>query len=133
LEEEVREMRDATEIRSHVKSYYKKLFGAEPEGEVALGDRFWLEKGRLLDEESLELVKPFTIKELEEAFKDMDMNASPGPDGLPVGFYRVFWHEVKFMVLEMFQNLYRGELNLSRLNYGMISLIPKTKDATNIK
>lgn len=28
---------------------------------------------------------------------------------------------------------YRGELNLSRLNYGMISLIPKTKEANNIR
>jgi hypothetical protein len=37
------------------------------------------------------------------------------------------------MVLEMFQSLYRGELKLSRLNYGMISLIPKVKESNNIK
>jgi hypothetical protein len=54
-------------------------------------------------------------------------------DGLPVGFYREFWNEIKLIVLEMFHNLYRGELNLSRLNYGMISLIPKVKDASDIK
>jgi hypothetical protein len=70
---------------------------------------------------------------LEEALKDMDVNSAPGPDGLPVGFYREFWNEIKLIVLEMFHNLYRGELNLSRLNYGMISLIPKVKDASNIK
>jgi hypothetical protein len=63
----------------------------------------------------------------------MDVNASPGPDGLPVGFCREFWQEIKLVVLEMFQDLYRGELNLSRLNYGMISLIPKIKEANNIK
>jgi hypothetical protein len=33
----------------------------------------------------------------------------------------------------MFQSLYRGELNLSRLNYGMISLLPKIKEANNIR
>jgi hypothetical protein len=33
----------------------------------------------------------------------------------------------------MFQDLYRGELNLSRLNFGLISLIPKIKEANTIK
>jgi hypothetical protein len=36
-------------------------------------------------------------------------------------------------MLEMFRDLHRGTLNLSRLNYGMISLIPKTKEANNIR
>jgi hypothetical protein len=116
-----------------VESYYKELFGAEQDGGIELGEGFWLENGRLTDQEAQELIKPFTIKELEEALKDMDVNASPGPDGLPVGFYREFWQEIKFVVLEMFQDLYSGELNLSRLNYGMISLIPKLKEANKIK
>ena len=33
----------------------------------------------------------------------------------------------------MFQDCHRGDFNISRLNYGMISLIPKLKDANNIK
>jgi hypothetical protein len=36
-------------------------------------------------------------------------------------------------MLEIFQELFRGELNLNRLNYGMITLIPKLKEANNIK
>jgi hypothetical protein len=35
--------------------------------------------------------------------------------------------------MEMFQKFYLGELNLSRLSYGLISLIPKLKEANNIK
>jgi hypothetical protein len=89
-----------------------------------------VEKGSLSDEEAL--IKSFTIKELEYALKDMDINASPRPDGLSVGFYREFWQQIKNVVLEMFQDLYTGELNLKRLNYGMISLIPKLKEANNI-
>jgi hypothetical protein len=63
----------------------------------------------------------------------MDINAAPGPDGLPVGFYREFCQEIKSILLEMFQDLYRGNMNLKRLNYGMISLIPKLKEANNIR
>jgi hypothetical protein len=33
----------------------------------------------------------------------------------------------------MFGKFYNGELNLSRLNYGLISLIPKLKKVNNIK
>jgi hypothetical protein len=29
--------------------------------------------------------------------------------------------------MEMFGKFYRGELNITRLNYGLISLIPKIK------
>jgi hypothetical protein len=50
----------------------------------------------------------------------MEVNSAPGPDGLPIGFYREFWAELKPLVLEMFNDFFRGELNLSRLNYGMI-------------
>jgi hypothetical protein len=106
LEDGGREIRDPTEIRNHVESYYKELFKVEPGGGIELGEGFWGENGRLTDEEAQELIKPFTSKELEDALKDMDVNASPGPDGLPVGFYREFWKEIKSVVLEMFQNLY---------------------------
>jgi hypothetical protein len=36
-------------------------------------------------------------------------------------------------VLEMFGKFHREELNISRLNYGLISLISKLKEANNIK
>jgi hypothetical protein len=107
LEEGDREIRDPREIRDHVEKYYKDLFGAEMEGSIELGDNFWAEDGRLSEIEAGELIRPFTIKELEEALKDMDVNSAPGPDGLPVGFYREFWNELKIIVLEMFQCLYR--------------------------
>jgi hypothetical protein len=37
------------------------------------------------------------------------------------------------MIFEMFNKLHSEELNMSRMNYGLITLIPKLKDANNIK
>jgi hypothetical protein len=48
---------------------------------------------KLLAQEAQELIKPFTLTELEEALKNMDANASPGPEGLSVGFYKEFWSD----------------------------------------
>jgi hypothetical protein len=45
LEDEGREIRDPAEIRSHIESYYKDLFGAEPEGGVTLGGSSGWRKG----------------------------------------------------------------------------------------
>jgi hypothetical protein len=44
------EIRDPQAIRTHVDNFYKNLFGSETEGEIQLGDNFWSEDGRLLDE-----------------------------------------------------------------------------------
>jgi hypothetical protein len=45
----------------------------------------------------------------------------------------MFLDKIKSLVLEMFEKFHRGELNISKLNYGLISLIPKLKEANNIK
>jgi hypothetical protein len=127
------EIRDLEAIRTHVENFYKDLFGPETEGEIQLGENLWMDEGRLMEEEALDLVRPFTLKEIEDAMMDMDTTAAPGPDGLPVGFYRAFWPELKNLFLEMFQEFHSGGLKLCRLNYGMISLIPKLKEANNIK
>jgi hypothetical protein len=102
-------------------------------GEIKLGDNFWGSECTLSQDEAVELIKPFSLKEIEIALKEMDCNSAPGPDGFPVGFYRVFWDDLKLLVLEMFNGLHRGDLNLRRLNFGMISLIPKLKETNNIR
>jgi hypothetical protein len=63
----------------------------------------------------------------------MSSNSTPDPDGLSTAFYKALWDKVKDHVMEMFGNFHKGELNLSRLNYGLISLIPKLKEANNVK
>jgi hypothetical protein len=132
LESDQGEIRDEVELKNHIENYYKTLFGRES-GNIQMGENMWAEHGKLTDEEALNLMRPFTMKELEEALKDMDPSSAPGPDGLGVGFYLAFWDQTKDTMLEMFQALHREELNLRRLNYGLISLIPKMKEANNIK
>jgi hypothetical protein len=63
----------------------------------------------------------------------MRKNSALGPDGIPVDFYKCFWEQVNGPELETYKKFHRGELNLSRLNYGPISLIPKLKETNNIK
>ena len=40
---------------------------------------------------------------------------------------------IKGDLLAMFDDFYKGKLDIKRLNYGVITLMPKVKEANNIK
>jgi hypothetical protein len=98
-----------------------------------LEENFWEGEGALSEHEAENLIMPFSKQEIKLALDEMKSNSAPGPDGLLIEFYKCFWNQVKGRVMEMFQKFFLENLNLSRLNYGLISLIPKLKEANNIK
>jgi hypothetical protein len=63
----------------------------------------------------------------------MEHNKAPGPDGFPAEFYQIFWDTIKKDLLELFEELHAGQLELFRINFGEIILIPKVNDAERIQ
>ena len=84
-------------------------------------------------EDNILLTRPFTMTELEEAVREMKTNTAPGPDGFLTSFFKNFWGQVRDIILEMLQLLHREQLNIARLNYGIIVLLPKINRANQIK
>ena len=76
-------------------------------------------------EDMEELVKPFTTVEVEKAVFGMKHNKAPGPDGLPIEFYQKFWKLISKDVMDLFSDFYKGSLDISRFNYGIVTLLPK--------
>ena len=76
-------------------------------------------------EDNIWLTRPFTLTELEAAAKEMKTNTAPGPDGFSTSFFKNFWGQVREIILEILQLLHREQLNIARLNYGIIVLLPK--------
>ena len=67
-------------------------------------------------------------KECLEAFKNMDSSKTPGTDGLPAEFYKVFWKDIcSFLVSALNYAFDSGRLSVTQRR-GIITLIPK-KDA----
>src|SRR4029079_4349786 len=58
---------------------------------------------------------------------------APGPDGFSVEFFKEFLPQMKEVVKEMLDDRHAGHLDLWRLNYGVIILLPKLKLPNNIK
>jgi hypothetical protein len=100
---------------------------------MGLKEDTWTTEGRISVDDCIELVKLFSMEEIENAIKHTKTNTAPGPDGFLVQFYKTFWPKVKELLKEMLDDMATGRLNLGRLNYGVIILIPKIKDANTIR
>lgn len=127
------EISDPQDIKKHIYDFYKSLFGTEQAPKIFLSQEIWSNRGRLEEGDNEQLPKPFSMEEIEEALKGMKTNISPGPDGLPVSFYKQFWPQLKDQIKEMLDLLFEDKLDMWRLNYGVITLIPKVVDANTIK
>jgi membrane-bound lytic murein transglycosylase MltF len=62
----------------------------------------------------------------------METNKVVGPDSIPIEFYQKCWEIIKHDIIEMFNN-FRGELDVSRMNYGVITLLPKVAYVERIR
>jgi len=63
----------------------------------------------------------------------MEKNKATGPDKIPIEFYQHCWEIIKEDILEMFGDFHSGKLDVSRLNYGIITLLPKVHEAEKIQ
>jgi hypothetical protein len=73
------------------------------------------------------------MKELEVAVQDMKAGSAPGPNGFNITFFKKPWHLIKEEIWCMVEDFNKNCLDLKRLNYGVITLVPKMKEANTIK
>lgn len=79
------------------------------------------------------LTKPFSEEEIKEAIFSCYLEGAPGLDGLSFLFYQKFWDIIKKDILALFDDFYKGCLDIYRLNFALVTLIPKVNDACNMK
>jgi hypothetical protein len=63
----------------------------------------------------------------------MEHNRALGPDGFPMEFFQVFWSVIKNNLLALFEEFHKGDLSLFSLNFGIVILLPKCRDAEIIQ
>ena len=67
------------------------------------------------------------------SFSPWKKNIAPGPDHIPIEFYQACWEIIKEDIMDMSLEFGNHNLDLGRLNYGIITLIPKLKEASIIQ
>jgi hypothetical protein len=109
------------------------LFGPSESPIFSLEPDCWAPNEKITEEENTQLIKPFSEDEIKKVIKSMKKNTAPGPDHMPVEFYQSCWEIIKEDFMEMMQEFWGHELDIDRLNYGVITLLPKLKEAAKIQ
>jgi hypothetical protein len=103
---------------------YKDLFKKENRHEIQLAAEFWKESEKVTNEENNALTTPFIELEMKEAVLSCYADGATGSDGISFLFYHKFWDVLQKEVVNMFNDFFRGKLDLYRLNFAMLTLIP---------
>jgi len=119
-------------LLKHATEYYAELFVSEPHFNINLDPAIWENTYKITDSDNSILCKPFSEEEIKEALFQMEKNKAPGHDKIPIEFYQVCWGIVKKDIMQLFADFHKGEIDISRMNYGIITLLPKITDACKI-
>ena len=122
---------DEKEILNEIGGFYENLYKEDKcerdiisKTEKIIND---LTIPKITETEQKECDRSFTEKEIGNAVKTMKNGSSPGYDGIPIEFYKIFWNEIKSSLIASFEYSY----DLTELSYsqrkGIISLLHKGK------
>jgi hypothetical protein len=121
---------DFVSINKIVSSYYKDLFGPSVYSSINVSN---LNMNQLSDIDRSLLTAPFNINEVKKVVFEMKHNSAPGPDGFPAEFFQKFWELIHMDIWNLFKDFYEGNLDIERLNYGMVTLLPKVDNVVDMK
>lgn len=109
------------ELVNYITLFYKELFGHSKENTMNfdMGGA-----STVSEEDKARLIQPFSLEEIKTVVFDLKHNKAPGE------FYAKFWDLIKLDILDLLHDFHKGILDVERLNFGIITLVPKTKDAS---
>jgi len=116
----------------HASEYYAELFRPGEEHDIHLDNSLWADLEQVTELDDSLLCAPFS-EEVKEAHFQMEKNKAAGPDKIPIEFYQTCWGFIKDDVMQLFHDFHEGNADISRLNYGIITLLPKVHDASKIQ
>ena len=66
-----------------------------------------------------------TVSECLGVLKTKESNKSPGSDGFPAEFYKVFWNDISVLIVNSINcSFQKGQLSVTQ-RQGIIALLPK--------
>ena len=74
-----------------------------------------------------------SLKDCEEEINAMKINKSPGLDGLPVEFYRIFWNQIKYNFYCAVVEIYKSGYMAPSMRTAVLSLLFKKEDRQLMK
>ena len=119
------------EILNQCESFYRNLYSSHMNiNDTYVNDMFFDENNTkvLNPDEQISCEGLLTKEECLQALKSTETNKTPGSDGIPAEFYKVFWNDLSDLLVNSINFAYQtGQFSVTQRR-GIIKLIPK-KDA----
>ena len=117
------------EILAECKSFYQQLYTSRKNVRYSSAAFFQPDNGTKLNDEQQKICEGLLTKqECVEALKNMDPGKTPGTDGFPAEFYKVFWTDISTPLVASLNFAFNNGCMSITQRRGIIKLIP-TKDA----
>ena len=119
---------DQKEILNEFKLFYQKLFKSnENQTEYTNLENLMgsISINKLTDAQAISLEGDLKIEELNVALKNMKNGKTPGIDGLPAEFLKVFWNKIKFWILRALNYSFKSGTMPLTLRQCIITCLPK--------
>ena len=110
-------------FESFYRSLYSRAVCDELEQTNLLDDTDVRDEQKIKDDSSF-----FTRENLQATVGDFKNNKTPGPDGLPVEFYKVFFPEIYDILLDIFNDVILNNNKPSSMQCAVTVLLPKGGD-----
>ena len=124
-------LRDQTKILEKQKEFYEQLYTADSDIKFNLINTYGIEVNK--EEKTLQGIN-LTYEELDIAVRGLKKERTPGPDGIPADFYKVFWSEIRELLYKVYESAYAEEQLPELTMSGILNLIPKpNKDSRYLK
>ena len=113
------------------RDFYAQLFESNPEVNFTLENESGIKIGDLTTAAQENV---FVEEELTSAVRSLANGKTPGKDGIPAEFYKVFYPNLKQMLLRLVSFCYENKVIPKSSMNGVINLIPKqSKDSRYLK
>lgn len=126
------ELREKVEIATGFKRHFSAVFKSTQPNSACIIQCLQGVEQRITTEMLDKLERDFTVKEVEEALKQMSPFKSPGPDGFSEGFYQEHWKIVGQDVSQTVLDFLKSGKMPRDLNHTHIALIPKVNSTNSV-
>ena len=87
----------------------------------------------ITQQEATELAEPITLAEVQTSIEAGAKGKCPGPDGLPLEFYRATWSVIKEEITEIFNTILARRKICASHKAGVVVLVPKVAQPKTVQ
>ena len=119
---------DQTKILPEMAQYYESLYSSKIDTMTMEHEDIFFDENNILKinlEQSDSCEGLITLGEIKEVLKNTKHNKTPGSDGIPMEFYKVFLNDIwPLLIRSMNESFVTGELSITQ-KQGVITCLPK--------